>query len=340
MKTVNSTQFPVILNFCTKIINNMLIRQYWLYAIYQVCFWLQNSAYWLTTHANHRNQSGHIRDASNLLNNVAILFGSPRKLSRVEILRTLRVTFSRSWCSHHSRARQSYVPMVTPINYFGSGTIVYVLHNHKSEKTNCIRVRCLTRCEECRPRLSTGSWTIPSTWLSRSIRSWVERDPRPSSWRCLSCTALLLRSLPTSLPAHSTRNLSFSLIIVITIIITPPRRSYVTLLFVCLSVCLSFVCSDGLPASRIAYERVYGCDPLEVTKLWCRSGCESTISFFIFLNIRRWAFYTIYCHSPDGDCPAALAEYYHDYYHSPHTGCYWCLQSTIFNRQCQRHWAI
>lgn len=31
--------------------------------------------------------------------------------------------------------------------------------------------------------------------------------------------------------------------------------------------------------------------------------------FFTFLNIRSWAFYTMYCQSPDGDSAAALAEF-------------------------------
>jgi len=31
--------------------------------------------------------------------------------------------------------------------------------------------------------------------------------------------------------------------------------------------------------------------------------------FVTFLNIRRWAFYTIYCHSREGDTAPALAEF-------------------------------
>jgi len=30
--------------------------------------------------------------------------------------------------------------------------------------------------------------------------------------------------------------------------------------------------------------------------------------FFTFLNIEKWAFYTINCHSPDGDTAVALSD--------------------------------
>jgi len=53
-------------------------------------------------------------------------------------------------------------------------------------------------------------------------------------------------------------------------------------------------------------------DPIELIKFWCLSGFGygSRASFyFTFLNI-RWVFYTIYCHSPDGDAVrSALTEF-------------------------------
>ena len=113
------------------------------------------------------------------------------------------------------------------------------------------------------------------------------------------------------------------------------RQSYV-IFAVCLSVCLSVclclslsfclsVCLSVCMYVRITHECIHGRrpnmstwsrdDPLEVIKFWCWAGsrCGSRIGF------RRWAFYTIYCHSPEGDTAAALGgrAFYAICAHSP-----------------------
>jgi len=94
--------------------------------------------------------------------------------------------------------------------------------------------------------------------------------------------------------------------------VTLPRRSCAivsvclsVILFVCLSVCEH---SRTRPNSRCEQRG----DLLELIEFWCWSGfrCGSVYDqFFTFLNIRRFAFYAIYCHPPESDSAPALAEF-------------------------------
>jgi len=86
-----------------------------------------------------------------------------------------------------------------------------------------------------------------------------------------------------------------------------------------LCVCHLFVSSDRLSGSTITHKCI--CerrpDTVGMGKGWpSRSDWILVLirmwiydQFVNFLNIGRWAFYMIYCHSPDGDTLAALVEF-------------------------------